>query len=56
MLPKVKSISGIADVQGCGVPSPLPQQTIYVRRLRYCDHTGQIVRSPMFLRLLHDYK
>ncbi|MFK4424713.1 hypothetical protein ABH959_001848 [Bacillus sp. RC51] len=27
-LPKAKSISGIADVQDCGVPSPLPQQTI----------------------------
>ncbi|MBM6648480.1 hypothetical protein [Bacillus sp. RIT 809] len=53
LLPKAKSISGIADVQDCGVPSPLPQQTIY-RGLRYCDHTVQIVRSQMFLRLLHD--
>ncbi|MGG0219863.1 hypothetical protein ABEZ32_27675 [Bacillus mycoides] len=27
MLPKEKSISGIADVQGCGVSSPLSRQT-----------------------------
>ncbi|WLR44515.1 hypothetical protein LC087_19300 (plasmid) [Bacillus carboniphilus] len=28
LLPKAKSISGIADVQDCGVPSPLHRQCI----------------------------
>ncbi|MFK4305517.1 hypothetical protein ABH957_000185 [Bacillus sp. RC242] len=28
LLPKAKSISGIADVQDCGVPSPLSQQIV----------------------------
>ncbi|WP_206781151.1 hypothetical protein, partial [Bacillus thuringiensis] len=55
---KAKSVSGIADVQDCGVSSSLSRQTIWVRELRYWyfDYTVQIVGSQMYLHLLHDFE
>ncbi|MED3070244.1 hypothetical protein P4310_33290 [Bacillus thuringiensis] len=54
LLPKAKSISGIADVQDCGVPSPLRIQCIYQIRYLFYYQTIQIVGSQMFLRLVLD--